>query len=52
MTGSYPKRRNEVERLLRRLKRFRRVYTRFDQLDMVFSFFISFALLGDALKAI
>ena len=43
-------RRNEVERLFRRLKRFRRVFTRFDKLDVVFSFFIFFALIVDALK--
>ena len=30
------KRRNEVERLFRRLKGFRRVYTRFDKLDMMY----------------
>ena len=34
--------RNEVERLFRRLKRFRRVFTRFDKLDVVFIFFIYF----------
>ena len=46
------KRRNEVERLFRRLKRFRRVSTRFDKLDVVFTFFIYFALIIDALKFI
>ena len=46
------KQRNEVERLFRRLKRFRRVFTRFDKLDVVFSFFIYFALIVDALKSI
>jgi len=46
------KRRNEVERLFRRLKRFRRVCTRFDKLDVVFTFFIYFALIVDALKSI
>ena len=30
------KRRNEVERFFRRIKRFRRVFTRFDKLDVVF----------------
>jgi len=44
--------RNEVERLFRRLKRFRRVSTRFDKLDVVFTFFIYFALIIDALKPI
>jgi len=44
--------RNEVERLFRRLKRFRRVSTRFDKRDVVFTFFIYFALIIDALKSI
>jgi transposase len=35
------KRRNEVERLFRRLKGFRRIFSRFDKLDVVFMFFIS-----------
>ena len=30
------RRRNEVERLFRRLKAFRRVFTRFDKLDALF----------------
>jgi len=46
------KKRNEVERLFRRLKRFRRVFTRFDKLDVVFTFFIFFAMIVDALKSI
>ena len=46
------KRRNEVERVFRRLKGFRRVFTRFDKLDVVFTFFIYFALIVDALKFI
>jgi len=45
------KKRNEVERLFRRLKRFRRVSTRFDKLDAVFTFFIYFALIIDTLKS-
>ncbi len=44
------KRRNEVERLFRRLKRFRRIFTRYDKLDAIFSGFILFALIYDALK--
>ena len=43
------KNRNEVERLFRRLKRFRRIFTRFDKLDIMFSFFISFGLILDML---
>ena len=40
------KQRNEVERLFRRLKGFRR----FDKLDVVCTFFIYFALITDALN--
>jgi len=41
------KRRNEVERLFRRLKGFRRIFSRFDKLDRMFVGFISFALIAD-----
>jgi len=44
------KRRNEVERLFRRLKGFRRIFSRFDKLDVMFAAFIHFALIVDALK--
>lgn len=44
------KRRNEVERLFRRLKGFRRIFSRFDKLDVMFTAFIQFALIVDALK--
>ena len=44
------KRRNEVERLFRRLKGFRRVFSRFDKLDVVFLGFIHFALIVDAFR--
>ena len=43
------KKRNEVERLFRRLKGFRRIFSRFDKLDVVFLFFIHFALIMDSL---
>ena len=43
------KRRNEVERLLRRLKGFRRIFSRFDKLDKLFLGFIMVALIFDAL---
>ena len=43
------KRRNEVERLFRRLKGFRRVFTRFEKLDVMFLGFIVFALIVEAL---
>ncbi len=44
------KKRNEVERLFRRLKGFRRIFSRFDKRDVVFTFFIHFALITEALK--
>jgi len=43
------KRRNEIERLFRRLKRFRRVATRFDKLDMMFAGFLTFCFIIDSL---
>jgi len=46
------KKRNEVERLFRRLKGFRRIFSRFDKLDVVFMFFIHFALIMDTLISI
>jgi transposase len=44
------RRRNEIERLFRRLKGFRRVFSRFDKLDVMFAGFILFALIVDALR--
>ena len=44
------KRRNEVERLFRRLKGFRRIFSRFEKLDVIYYGFITFALIYDALK--
>ena len=41
--------RNQVERLFRRLKRFRRIFTRYDKLDVIFLAFVYFALVVDAL---
>jgi hypothetical protein len=43
------KRRNEVERLFRRLKGFRRIFSRFEKLDEMFTAFIHFALVVDGL---
>ena len=43
------KRRNEIERFFRRLKRFRRIFTRYDKLDIVFSGFILLAMIIDSL---
>ena len=44
------RRRNEVERLFRRLKAFRRVFCRFDKLDALFAGFVVFALIIEALR--
>jgi len=44
------KRRNEVERVFRRLKGFRRVFSRFDKLDVMFRAFVTFALIIEALR--
>ena len=44
------KRRNEVERLVRRLKGVRRLFSRFEKLDVIFLGFIVFALIFDALR--
>ena len=44
------KRRNEIERLFRRLKGFRRTFSRFDKLDVMFMAFLCFALVIEALR--
>ena len=47
------RKRNEVERLFRRLKGFRRTFSRFDKLDVVFVVFLAFvhfALIVEALR--
>ena len=46
------KRRNEVERLFRRIKRFRRVFTRYEKTDIMFIAFITIALIASAIRAI
>ena len=44
------KKRNEVERIFRRLKSFRRIFSRFEKLDVMFAGFISFVLAVELLK--
>jgi transposase len=39
------KRRNEVERLFRRIKRFRRIFTRYEKLDSMFAAFLTLAII-------
>jgi transposase len=43
------KKRNEIERLFRRLKGFRRIFSRFEKLDIIFLGFLNFALIVEAL---
>jgi transposase len=42
--------RNEIERLFRRLKAYRRVFSRYDKLDVLFVGFIVLALIAEALR--
>ena len=44
--------RNEIERLFRRLKGFRRIFSRFDKLDVMFTAFIHFAFTVDMLLSV
>jgi transposase len=44
------KKRNEIERLFRRLKGFRRIFSRFEKLDIIFLGFINFVLIVEALR--
>ena len=46
------KRRNEIERLFRRLKGFRRIFSRFEKLDVMFIGFINFTLIVEALRSV
>ena len=41
---------NEIERLFRRLKGFRRLFSRVEKLDVMFVAFIHFALIVEALR--
>ncbi len=44
------KKRNEIKCLFRRLKGFRRIFSRFDKLDVVFRSFLVFALICEGLR--
>ena len=44
------RRRNEVERLFRRLKGFQRIFSRFEKLDVIFLRLLVFVLIIDALR--
>lgn len=44
------RRRNEIERLFRRLKAYRRIFTRYDKLDVLFVGFLLLAFIAEALR--
>jgi transposase len=44
------RKRNEIERLFRRLKGFRRIFSRFEKLDLLFLGFLTFALIVEAIR--
>jgi transposase len=46
------KQRNEIERYFLRLKRFRKIFTRYDKLDAMFCGFIYFAMIIDAVISV
>ena len=46
------KRRNEVERLFRRLKGYRRIFSQVEKLDLMFLGFINFMLIADGLRGL
>ena len=46
------KRRNEIERLFHRHKDVRRIFTRFETLDVMFVGCINFALIADGLRIV
>ena len=46
------KKRNEIERLFRRLQGFRRIFSRFEKLDVVFPAFLCFPLIVEALRVV
>ncbi|MDR2359351.1 MAG: transposase, partial [Prevotellaceae bacterium] len=46
------KKRNEIERLFGRVKRFRRIFTRYDKTDIMYIAFIMCALIFDCLNSV
>ena len=44
------RKRNDIERLFRLLKGFRRIFSRFEKLDVLFLGFLTFALIVEALR--
>jgi transposase len=52
LAKSLYRQRNCVERLIRRIKGFRRVFTRYDKLDVLFGGFVTFAFIWLALISV
>ena len=46
------KSRNEIERLFRRVKEYRRVFTRYDKLDVMYMGFVLFGFIVEALRLV
>jgi transposase len=46
------KQRNEIERFFRRLQGFRRIFSRFEKLDVLFLAFLYFAFIIEALRVV
>ena len=46
------KRRNQVERLFRWLNRYRRIFSRYDKLNVIYIGFITFVLITEALRSV
>ena len=44
------KKRNEIERLFRRMKGYRGIFSRFEKLDVIFLGFLAFAFIVEALR--
>jgi transposase len=44
------RKRNEIERLFRRLKGYRRIFSRYEELDCLFLGFLCFAFIVEALR--
>jgi transposase len=44
------RKRNEIERLFRRMKGYRRIFSRFEKLDVLFLGFLAFAFIVEALR--
>ena len=42
--------RNEIERLFRRIKEYRRIFTRYDKLDIMYKGFVTLGLIVEALR--